>query len=351
MSTRIIEIGGREIGEGCPPFIIAELSGNHNQSLDRALELIDVAADCGAHAVKFQTYKPDTMTLDLDTGDFFISEPDSLWEGRSLYNLYEEAHTPWEWHAAMFERARSKGIIPFSSAFDRTAVDFLMEMDVPCFKVASFESTDTPLVKYMASQGRPLIISTGMSSIADIDETVRTVREAGCEDIILLKCTSSYPSSPENTNYATIPHMRELFGCQVGLSDHTRGIGVSVASIALGATVIEKHFTLDRNDGGVDSTFSLEPAELRALVEESERAYFGLGEVSYGASESEMKSLRFRRSIYVTQDLPAGSVLTAENIRIIRPGFGLEPRYLDMVLGRTVRRDVSRGTALTWDIV
>ena len=333
------------------PLVIAELSGNHNQSLDRALALIDAAAEHGAHAVKFQTYLPETMTLDLNTEDFVIAEADSLWHGRSLFDLYGEAHTPWEWHGPMFERARERGLLAFSSAFDTTAVDFLEELDVPCYKVASFEATDLPLVRYVASKGRPMIISTGMCSVAEIDETVRTAREAGCDDIVLLKCTSSYPSTPEHSNIRTIPHLAELFRCQVGLSDHTRGIGVAVASVALGATVIEKHFTLDRNDGGVDSAFSIEPQELQALVEETHRARMGLGGVTYGTARIEQDSLRFRRSIYVTRDLAAGDELTRENVRIIRPGYGLAPRNLDLVLGKRVRRDVARGTALQWDLI
>lgn len=351
MSADPIQIGGRTVGAGHDPLVIAELSGNHNQSLERALALIDAAADSGADAVKFQTYLPETMTLDLQTEDFVIAETDSLWHGRSLFDLYREAHTPWEWHAPMFERARQRGLVAFSSAFDHTAVDFLEALDVPCFKVASFEATDLPLVRYIASKGRPMIISTGMCSVAEIDETVRTAREGGCDEIVLLKCTSSYPSTPDHSNIRTIPHLAGMFGCQVGLSDHTRGIGVAVASVALGATVIEKHFTLDRSDGGVDSAFSIEPQELLALVEETGRARLGLGEVTYGTAQIEEASRRFRRSIYVTEDLAAGDELTRENVRIVRPGYGLAPRYLDLVLGRRVRRDVARGTALNWELI
>jgi pseudaminic acid synthase len=351
MMSDELTISGRKIGPENPPFVIAELSGNHNQSLERALELITVAAQSGVHAVKFQTYTPETMTLDLDYGDFFISDTESLWEGRSLYDLYAEAHTPWDWHEEMFSHARSLGLIPFSSPFDQSAVDFLEELDTPCYKIASFESTDLPLVRYVASKGRPMIISTGMSTAAEIDETVRAVRDEGCEEFVLLKCTSSYPSTPEDTNILTIPHMREMFDCQVGLSDHTRGVGVSVASVALGATVLEKHFTLNRSDGGVDSSFSMEPEELKQLVAETERAWLGLGRIFYGATSSEAKSLQFRRSIYVCQDIKVGDVFSSHNMRIIRPGFGLEPKYFDKVMGKKATTDIARGTALTWDLL
>ena len=347
----LVKIGNRNIGKGHPPFIIAEMSGNHNQSLERALEIVEVAAKTGAHALKLQTYTPDTMTLDLDEREFHISDPNNLWVGTSLYKLYGEAYTPWEWHKPIFDRARELGIIPFSTPFDDTAVDFLESLDVPCYKIASFENTDLPLIRRVAATGKPLIISTGMASIAELDDTVRAAREAGCKDLILLKCTSTYPATAENTNILTIPHLRELFGCEVGLSDHTMGVGVSVASVALGATVIEKHFTLSRADGGVDSTFSMEPAEMAQLVAESERAWQALGQVSYGATEKEKKSLVFRRSLYVVKDLKAGEVLTKENVRAIRPGLGLQTKYLEVVLGKVVRQDVKRGTALGWDII
>ena len=347
----MITINNRKIGLDQPPFIIAEMSGNHNQSLERALEIVEAAAKTGAHALKIQTYTPDTMTLDLDEREFHISDPKSLWAGNSLYNLYGEAYTPWEWHKPIFDRASELGIIAFSTPFNDTAVDFLESLDVPCYKIASFENTDLPLIRRVATTGKPLIISTGMATVAELDETVRAAREAGCKDLILLKCTSTYPATAENTNILTIPHMRELFGCQVGLSDHTMGMGVSVASVALGATVIERHFTLNRADGGVDSTFSMEPAEMAQLVVETERAWQALGKVSYGATEAEKKSIMFRRSLYVVQDLKAGDVLTNENVRAIRPGFGLPTKYLDVVLGKTVRRDVNRGIALTWDML
>lgn len=343
-------IADRLIGRGHVPLVIAEMSGNHNQSLDRALEIVEAAAKVGVHALKIQTYTPDTMTIDLDEREFHISDPNSLWAGTSLYKLYGEAYTPWEWHKPIFARARELGVIPFSTPFDDTAVDFLESLDVPCYKIASFENTDLPLIRRVAATGKPLIISAGMATVAELDETVRAAREAGCKDLILLKCTSTYPATAENTNILTIPHLRELFGYEVGLSDHTMGVGVSVASVALGASVIEKHFTLNRADGGVDSTFSMEPAEMAQLVVETERAWQALGQVSYGPTEAEKKSIQFRRSLYVVQDLRAGDVLTQENVRAIRPGLGLPTKYLEQVLGKTVRCDVKRGTALEWNL-
>jgi N-acetylneuraminate synthase len=349
--TDVIHIGGRGVGPGHRPFVIAEMSGNHNQSLDRALAIVDAAARTGAHAIKLQTYTPDTMTLDLNEREFRISDPNSLWAGRSLYELYAEAATPWEWHEPIMARARECGLIAFSTPFDASAVEFLESLGVPCYKIASFENTDLALVRRVAATGKPLIISTGMAAVAELDETVRAARDAGCRDLILLKCTSTYPATPEHTNLRTIPHLRDLFGCQVGLSDHTMGVGASVAAVALGATVIEKHFTLRRADGGVDSTFSMEPAEMAQLVEESGRAWQALGEISYGCIPAERKSLQFRRSLYVVKDLKAGDVLTADNVRAIRPGLGLPPKYLGQVLGLKVTQATMRGTALTWDIL
>lgn len=346
-----VTIDNRIIGRDHSPFIIAEMSGNHNQSLERALEIVEAAAKTGAHALKIQTYTPDTMTLDLDEREFHISDPTSLWTGTSLYKLYGEAYTPWEWHKPIFARARELGIIPFSTPFDDTAVDLLESLDVPCYKIASFENTDLPLIRRVAATGKPLIISTGMATVAELDETVRAAREAGCKDLILLKCTSTYPATADNTNILTIPHLRELFDCEVGLSDHTMGVGVSVASVALGATVIEKHFTLSRADGGVDSTFSMEPAEMSQLVIETERAWQSLGKVSYGATEKEKKSLVYRRSLYIVKDMQAGEVLTTENLRAIRPGLGLPPKYFATLLGKKLSQDVKRGTPMSWDLI
>jgi pseudaminic acid synthase len=349
--TTGFKIANRPIGPSHPPLVIAEMSGNHNQSLDRALEIVEAAAKTGAHALKIQTYTPDTMTLDLDEREFHISDPKSLWKGTSLYKLYGEAYTPWEWHKPIFDRARELGIIAFSTPFDDTAVDFLEGLDVPCYKIASFENTDLPLIRRVAATGKPLIISTGMATVAELDETVRAARGAGCKDLVLLKCTSAYPATPENTNVRTIPHLRELFDCEVGLSDHTMGCGAAVAAVALGASVIEKHFTLARADGGVDSAFSSEPAEFKALTLECERAWYALGTVTYGASCAEKKSLAFRRSLYVVSDVSAGEILTQENVRAIRPGMGLPTKFLGMILGRRVAKDVARGTALSWDLI
>ncbi len=346
-----LSIAGRPIGRSHAPFVIAEMSGNHNQSLERALHIVEAAAKAGAHGLKIQTYTPDSMTLDLEEREFFISDSKSLWKGTSLYKLYGEACTPYDWHSKIFEHARSLGLIPFSTPFDDEAVSFLEELNVPCYKIASFENTDLPLIRRVAATGKPVIISTGMASVGELDEAVMTAREAGCKDLILLKCTSTYPASPANTNILTIPHMRELFGCEVGLSDHTAGVGVSVASVALGATVIEKHFTLDRADGGVDSAFSMEPSEMAQLVVETERAWEALGRVSYGITEAEKKSVQFRRSLYIVKDLEVGDVLTAENVRAIRPGLGLPTKYLPVLLGKRVSRSVPRGTALTWELI
>ena len=346
-----MQIADRTVGRQVPPFIIAEMSGNHNQSLERALELVELAARAGAHALKLQTYTPDTMTLDLDEREFHISDPESPWAGRSLYDLYGEAYTPWDWHEPIFARAAELGILAFSTPFDHTAVDFLEELDVPCYKVASFENTDVALLRRVAETGKPMIVSTGMATAEELEETVEVVRSAGCQDLVFLKCTSTYPASPDDSNLLTIPMMRATFGCEVGLSDHTLGIGAAVASVALGATVIEKHFTTARADRGVDSAFSLEPAELAQLVEETDRAWRALGTARIGPTSSEGRSLQFRRSLYVVRDLRLGDVLTPQSVRAIRPGFGLPTKHLDEVLGRSVTRDVPRGTALTWELL
>lgn len=345
------ELAGRRIGWDAPPFVIAEMSGNHNQSLQRSLEIVDAAARSGAHALKIQTYTPDTMTLDIDDGDFFVGDKNNLWHGTTLYKLYAEAHTPWEWHKAIFDRAAQLGLIAFSSPFDASAVDFLESLDVPCYKIASFENTDIELIRKVASTGKPVILSTGMATVSELGDAVAAAREAGCRDLVLLKCTSSYPAPPDDTNIRTIPHMREMFGCEVGLSDHTMGVGVSVASVALGASVIEKHFTLARADGGVDSSFSLEPDEMQALVDETERAWRSLGFISYGPTPAEMKSLKYRRGLRITRDLKPGAVLTTDNVRAIRPGGELSSKYLSVVLGRKIKKHVRRGDALSWDML
>jgi pseudaminic acid synthase len=346
-----MRIDGLDIGVAHKPFVIAEMSGNHNQSLERALAIVEACARSGAHALKLQTYTADTMTLDIDDTEFFINDPNSLWHGNSLYSLYQQAYTPWEWHKPIMERARELGLVCFSSPFDASAVDFLESLNVPCYKIASFENTDIPLIQKVASTGKPMIISTGMASLAELDEAVTAARQAGCKDIILLKCTSNYPASPENSNLRTIPHMRELFDCEVGLSDHTVGIGAAIAAVSLGATVIEKHFTLSRADGGVDSAFSLEPDEMAALVTETERAWQALGYIRYGPTDSEKDSLIFRRSLYITADMKAGDVFTKSNIRAIRPGYGLAPKYLESLLGKRINRDMRTGTPLNWDVV
>ena len=347
----MIKLGNHEIGANRRPFIIAEMSGNHNQSLERALKIVEVAAATGVQALKIQTYTPDTMTIDVNEREFHIDDPDSLWVGRSLYDLYGEAYTPWEWHKPIFERARELGMIPFSTPFDESAVDFLETLDSDFYKIASFENTDLPLIRRVAKTGKPIIISTGMMTLSEMDETVRTARESGCKDLILLKCTSTYPSTPEGTNIQTIPQMKSIFGCEVGLSDHTMGIGASVASVALGASVIEKHFTLNRSEGGVDSTFSMEPSEMKSLVIESERAWKSLGNVAFGPSDREKKSLLFRRSLYIVQDMEQGEIIGHENMRSIRPGLGLSPKYFEKILGKKVRRDIARGTAVSWDLL
>lgn len=353
MDTKAREfmIGNRPIGRGHPPFVIAEMSGNHNQSLERALAIVEAAAQAGAHALKLQTYTADTMTIDLREGEFMITDPGSLWSGNSLYELYQQAHTPWEWHEPIFRRATELGMMVFSTPFDETSVDFLESLDVPCYKIASFENTDLPLIRKVAATGKPIIMSTGMATLAELDESVRAAREAGCRDLVLLKCTSTYPADPLDTNLNVIPHIRELFECEVGLSDHTMGIGVAIASVALGASVIEKHFTLARADGGVDSTFSIEPLELSALVEESQRAWRALGRVTYGPTGAEKKSMMFRRSLYVVEDIEPGEPFTEKNLRAIRPGYGLPPRYYDKTIGRIAKSKIMRGTPLSWDLI
>ena len=347
-----MKISTFEIGKNHRPFIIAEMSGNHNQSLDRAKEIVRAAADCGAHAVKLQTYTADTMTINHRGGLFDITDKKSLWYGRNLYELYEEAHTPWAWHKPLFDYASELGLICFSTPFDETAVDFLETLNVPCYKIASFENTDHPLLKKVAQTKKPVIMSTGIANIGDIVESVQVLKENGCDHIVLLKCTSTYPSTPENTNLATIPVLQQVFpDCIIGLSDHTMGVGASIASVVLGARVIEKHFTLRRADGGVDSAFSLEPEEMKALVIESERAFLSLGRVQLMMQKVEEKSKAFKRSIYVVADVKEGGLFTRENIRVIRPGDGLEPKLYESVLNKASAKALKRGTPLRFEDV
>lgn len=333
------------------PFVIAEMSGNHNQSLDRALEIVDAVADAGAHALKLQTYTPDTITFNGGSEEFYIRDTKSLWADKNLYKLYAEAYTPWEWHKPIFEHAQKRGLVAFSSPFDTTAVDFLESLNVPLYKIASFENTDHILLKKVAQTGKPVIMSTGVSTLADLDESVKVLRANGCKDLVLLKCTSTYPATPETTNLLTIPHMRQLFDVPVGLSDHTMGIGAAVAAVALGAVVLEKHVTLRRADGGVDSAFSLEPDELKSLVVETERAHLAMGQVSYTMTPKEAKSLQFKRSLYVVQSIKAGEIFTPDNVRSIRPANGLHTRYYDDILSKTATQDIEAGTALEWKLI
>ncbi len=333
------------------PFVIAEMSGNHNQSLERAFEIVDAAAEAGAHALKLQTYTADTITFNGTSDEFVIKDQNSLWKNQNLHKLYQMAYTPWEWHKPIFDRAKAHGMLAFSSPFDTTAVDFLESLDVPCYKIASFENTDHILLKKVAQTGKPVIMSTGVASIADIQESVGVLRKNGCKDLVLLKCTSTYPATPESTNLLTIPHMRELFDCQIGLSDHTMGIGAGIAAVALGARVLEKHFTLRRADGGVDSSFSLEPEELKNLVVESERAFLAMGKVNYILSEKEQKSLQYKRSLYVVKPMKAGDVFSEKNVRSIRPSNGLHTRFYEEILGKTATQEIEAGTALSWELV
>lgn len=342
-------IAGRLIGVSYPPYIVAEMSGNHNGSLDRALRIVKAAKDCGADAVKLQTYKGDTMTLNVDHARFRVAGSNP-WSGAHLYELYEKAHTPWEWHREIFDYGRHLGITVFSSPFDATAVDFLESLDAPAYKIASFELVDLELIRRCASTGKPLIISIGMASLIEITEGVSAAREAGATDIIVLKCTSAYPAPPEDMNLKTIPHLAQALDVHVGLSDHTMGVGAAVASVAFGAVLIEKHFTLARNDGGVDSSFSLEPAELRMLVTETRTAQLALGQVSYTSKNLESSFRRYRRSLFFVRDVPAGRKIVPEDIRALRPGDGLPPKYMNSVLGRSLRVGVTRGTPVTWDV-
>lgn len=346
-----IRIGKYNVGPGHRPFIIAEMSANHNQSLERAFDIVDTAAKAGAHALKLQTYTADTMTLDLKSEEFMLRDADSLWKDEPLYDLFKKGYTPWEWHKPIMERAIKRGMACFSTPFDESAVEFLETLDVPAYKIASYEITHLPLIREVSKTGKPLLISTGMATVEEIDETLATARNNGAHDIILLKCTSAYPARASDANVLTIPDMRERFGCQVGLSDHTPGIGVALAAVTLGATVIEKHFTLRRADGGPDAAFSMEPEEFASLVTESDRAWQSLGTPRYGPSPAEKASLQERRSLYISSDMKAGEVLSKSNIKCIRPSYGLPPKYYDAVLGKKILRDAKKGTPLQWDIV
>lgn len=343
-----ILLGGQTLGSEHKPCIIAELSGNHGGSLDRAMAMVEAAAEAGASAVKLQTYTADGMTLDLAHGEFSIQDPQSLWSGQTLHSLYQKAHTPWAWHEAIFNRAAELGLLCFSSPFDLDAIDKLESLNAPCYKIASFENVDLALIRAAAATGKPLIMSTGMATLEELEDAVNAAREAGCVDLILLKCTSTYPSDPAESNLATIPALRERFECQVGLSDHSLGIAAAIASVALGATVIEKHFTLDRAAGDVDAAFSCEPDELANLVSESERAWRAVGKVHFGPTVSEEKSLQYRRSLYFVRELAAGTEIGAEDLKSIRPGLGLAPKHLPAVLGRRLAHSVAPGTAVDW---
>lgn len=351
MTPRPIALGRHTIGPDSDPFVIAEMSGNHNGSLERALAIVDAAAASGAHAVKIQTYTADTMTLDIDRGEFAIHDPDSLWTGRTLHDLYREAAMPYDWHAPIFQRCRERGLVGFSSPFDATAVDFLESLGVEIYKIASAEIVDLPLIRKVASTGKPLIMSTGMTTIEEVAEAIAAARESGTTDIVILKCTSVYPAPPEASNVATIPEIQRMFDVHVGFSDHTLGLGAAIAAVSVGASVIEKHFTISREDGGVDAAFSATPAELAQLVQETASARRAVGRVQLEPAPEEVKSLPFRRSLYVTEDMRAGDVFTEKNVRAIRPGLGLPPKHIAEFLGNRISRDAARGTALTWDLL
>jgi pseudaminic acid synthase len=345
-----IRIRNIEIGRGLKPMIVAEMSGNHNQSLDKALEIVDEVAKTGANALKIQTYTADTLTIDKKDGDFFLGDKSSLWHGMSMYELYEKAHTPWDWHKPIFDRCKELGLICFSSPFDETAVDFLEDLDCPCYKIGSTENTDLNLLKKVAKTKKPLIISTGMATVSELGEMIRVVRKSGCSDIIFLKCTAAYPAKPSDANLNTIKNMRDMLDCHIGLSDHTLGTAVAIASVALGSVMIEKHFTLSREDGGVDSKFSMEPGEFKQMVVDAENAWSALGRIYYGPTSNENSNLS-RRSLYVVKDMKKGDTVNKDNVRSIRPGYGLNVKYLDVIQGMKVLKDVPIGTRFSFDLV
>lgn len=341
-----MKIANREIGNGAPPYLIAEMSANHNGNIEKAFRIIEKAKKAGADAVKIQTYTPDTMTLKSDKEDFKIRG--GLWDGRTLYDLYQEAYTPWDWHLPLFDHARKVGITIFSSPFDNTAVDLLEDLNAPAYKIASFEAIDLALIKYVASTGKPIIISTGMADVEEIQEAIDAARSGGCKDLAILHCVSGYPAPAQDYNLRTIPDMINRFGLVTGLSDHTLDNTTAITSIAFGASIIEKHFTLNRNGGGPDDSFSLEPADLEALCKSARTAWEAMGIVDYGRKSSEQGNVKFRRSLYFVKDLKAGDVITVDAVRSLRPGYGLAPKYLDEIIGRELKQDVSKATAVSW---
>ncbi len=347
--TKRISIDGRQVGRGYAPYVIAELSANHNGDLEKAIKIIDAAVEAGADALKIQTYTPDTMTLDSDADDFQVRG--GLWDGYTLYKLYEWAHTPWEWHEALFAHAKKRGITMFSTPFDNSAADLLDDLGAPAFKIASFEATDLPLIRYVASKGKPMIISTGMADLDEIGEAVQAAREGGCSELVLLHCVSGYPAPAEDYKLATMTDMEKRFEVPVGLSDHTLNNVSAIAAVAMGATIIEKHFTLNRNGGGPDDSFSLEPNELRQLCCDTRIAWEAVGAVDYGLKSSERSNLVFRRSIYAVKEIPEGTVITDEHVRSIRPGYGLAPKHLDRVIGARAKRDIRKATAMDWSLI
>tara|TARA_B100000029_G_scaffold508916_1_gene596881 strand:- start:1449 stop:2492 length:1044 start_codon:yes stop_codon:yes gene_type:complete len=346
-----MKISNRKIDINHPPFLIAEMSGNHNKSINRALKIVSEAAKNGADIIKLQTFKPETLTIDSNKKDFLINDKKSLWNGKKLYDLYKETHTPWEWHKPIIDEAKKHNLLWFSSPFDETAVDFLEDLNIPAYKVASFENTDFNLIKKIASTKKPMIISTGMASLNDLKLLIECIKDYNINDFALLKCTSSYPAPPNDANILTIPDMRNKFNCEIGLSDHTLGIGVALTAVAHGASIIEKHLTLKRSEGGLDSAFSIEPNELYYLRNETEKSWLALGKVFYGPTKSELNSLKYKRSIYVTDDVKVGDVLTINNVRVIRPGYGIEPIHFDKILGKKFKKNLEKGTPLSWELI